>query len=294
MQINLKQLSTHLDKTLYLLSGDEPLLLQDARESLCAAFQKKGFDEKQLLHIDTGFQPDILALAIQNQDLFSRKKILDVRHAAAKFDAQLLAILEKYCSGKNPDQILILSTDKLSAAQQKSAWFDLIRKNGYFMPIWPVSNEALPTWIVDRARVKFSLTLPGEVAKHLAFFSEGNLLSAEQALMKLQLQYEKQSITREILLTVLSDHARFNVFDLSNALAQRHSKKVLRILDRLEKTGEEPVLVLWSICRELRTQQRFDALAYAATVDEIIKGAKTGDTWFSLRQLSLMGCGYAR
>ncbi|MDP1574576.1 MAG: DNA polymerase III subunit delta [Coxiellaceae bacterium] len=293
MQITLKQLSTHLDKSLYLISSDESLLAQDTRDTLVAVFKKKGFSEKQLIHMDTGFQSEQLTLAINNQDLFSEKKLIDIRNANAKFDADSIATLEKYCLNKNSDQVIIITTDKLSAAQQKSAWFQCVNKNGYFIPIWPIAIDALPQWIVDRARDQFSLKLPIDVARNLAFFSEGNLLSAEQALTKLQLLYNGTEITREQLITVLSDHARFNVFDLSNALAQRNTKKVIRILERLEKTGEEPVLVLWSICRELRNHQRYTALQYAAKTDEIIKGAQTGDIWLSLKQLSLMGCGHA-
>ena len=293
MQITLKQLPTQLDKSLYLISGDESLLVQDARDMIVASLKKKGFTEKQLIHMDSGFQSEQLTLAVNNQDLFSEKKIIDIRNSNAKFDADSLATLEKYCAEKNPDQVVIITTDKLSAAQQKSTWFQLLTKNGCFIAIWPIAIDALPQWIVDRAHHKFSVKLPIDVARNLAFFSEGNLLSAEQALTKLQLLYGTAEITRDQLITVLSDHARFNVFDLSNALAQRNAKKVIRILERLEKTGEEPVLVLWSICRELRNHQRYAALQYAAKTDEIIKGAATGDVWLSLKELSLMGCGHA-
>lgn len=292
MQLNLKQLPTSLDKKVYLISGDEPLLLQDARDILVQAFSKKGFCEKQLIHMDTGFESTMLQMALQNQDLFSEKKILDLRNEKAKFDADIITLFQKFYTDNHPDLVMIITTGKLSAAQQKSAWFQLIQQHGHYLTLWPIKSEQLPQWIVERAKTRFSLDFPIDLTKILSFFSEGNLLAVEQALMKLSSRYEKTTIQKQQLLEVLSDHARFNVFDLSNALSQRNAKKTVRVLDRLEKTGEEPVLVLWSICRELRMQKNLKALQLAAKTDEIIKGATSGDVWLSLKTLCLMGCGY--
>ena len=65
----------------------------------------------------------------------------------------------------------------------------------------------------------------------------------------------------------------------------------MRILTRLEQTGEEPTLVLWAICRKLRENSASDkakkALQKAARVDEIIKGARIGNVWQALTELCL-------
>jgi DNA polymerase-3 subunit delta len=101
MQLTIKQLPTQLTKSLsplYLISGDEPLLIQDARDMIVAQAKKNGFTEKQLLHVDTGFQAETLSLAIEHRDLFSDKKIIDIRNAAAKFDNTLQAAFEQISS----------------------------------------------------------------------------------------------------------------------------------------------------------------------------------------------------
>src|SRR3990167_3981223 len=255
MQITQKQLITHLKQILsplYLLSGDEPLLLQETRDEIIKAAKSHEFSEKETFYIDSGFQIEKL--------------------------------IESVCNGS------LFSTDKLSAAQQKAEWYELIKQHGVIIPIWPIRSNELPAWIIERAK-EFQLTFSIDVAQMLAHFSEGNILSAQQALEKLSVLYPNAAITREQLITVLFDHARFGIFDLSESIMTNNPKKIMRILTRLEQTGEEPTLVLWAICRKLRENSASDkakkALQKAARVDEIKKGARIGNVWQALTELCL-------
>jgi len=293
MQVSLKQLDAHIKQTLlpiYLISGDEPLFIQEARESLLLAAKAKGFSEKEICHIEPGFRTETLIGLLQNQSLFSDKKIIDIRNPNAKFDSALISFFQEYVLHPYDDRIIIISTEKLTPASQKTPWFEAIKKHGGYLPVWPIQSAEFASWIMERAK-KYQLRFPIAVAQYLAHFSEGNLLSAQQAIEKLQLLYPDAEISREQLITVLSDHARFTIFDLSDALARGHTKKIIRIMNRLEQMGEEPTLVLWSICRQLRENSNSSkvkkALQQAAHVDEIIKGAKTGDVWQALLELCL-------
>jgi len=292
MQLTLKQLDKHLDKHLYLCHGDEPLLLEEARNTLVSGLVKKGFEERQRCYLEQDNKLEQLISMIQNQDLFSSKKIIDLRYPSGKFDAAMTKLIEKYCKDQNPMIVMIITTDKLTPQQQKSPCYQCIEKQGHIFRAWPISNESLPQWIIDRGKQRYHLAIEHDAAKTLAFFSEGHLLSADQALMKLALNQSEKQITHERLLTVLSDHARFNVFDLGNALEKKQLKKCLRILERLYKSGEEPILMLWSICRTLRAQRNYRALQKAATIDEILKGAYPGNIKIALETLIMMGCGY--
>ncbi len=294
MQLAIKQLDAHLKKTLsslYFISGDEPLLAQEARDAILFAAKTNGFSEKEIYHMDSGFRPEMLIESIQNYSLFSEKKIMDIRNPQAKFDTVITDFFKNYLAEPLNDRIIIISTEKLTPAQQKSAWLDDIKKNGVYLPVWPIQPTELPQWIIERA-TKMQLKLSSDLAKYLAHFCEGNLLNAQQTLEKLQLLYSTAEISREQLLTVLSDHARFNVFHLSDSLLHGNPKKVIRILTRLEQTGEEPALVLWAICRKLRENSTSDkvkkALQQAARVDETIKGARAGNVWEMLLQLCLI------
>lgn len=77
MQIAANQLTHHLQKTLapvYLVSGDVPLLMQEAAEQIKQAAQKLGFTERVVLHVDAQFNwPHFLA-DTENLSLFTQKK----------------------------------------------------------------------------------------------------------------------------------------------------------------------------------------------------------------------------
>src|SRR5690606_17749987 len=126
MQITQKQLQSHLNNaltSLYFLSGDEHLLLEDARNSIIATAKQQGFLEHQRIYCDNTHFTEALTLAFQNQDLFSTKKIIDIRNPKAKFDEKTLSIIEFYAKQKNSDFVIIISTEKLSPAQQKTSWY---------------------------------------------------------------------------------------------------------------------------------------------------------------------------
>ena len=271
---------------LYLISGDELLLVEEARGQIAAAAKSQGFLEKEIYYIDTAFRIDALMQSHQNQSLFSEKKLIDIRNPNAKFDTALTDFIKHYLDNPVDDRFIIISTEKLTPAQQKSNWCEYIKKLGIFLPIWPIKTHELPQWIIARGK-KLQLTLSIDIARMLANFSEGNLLGAQQALEKLNMLYPNSEITREQLISVLSDHARFSIFDLAEAIEQNNIKKITRIITRLEQTDEEPTLVLWSISRKLREMNAITALQQAAQVDEIIKGARTGDVWQALLALSL-------
>lgn len=299
MQVSQKQLDAHLKKSLsplYFISGDEPLLIQEAREMIVRAAQQNGFSEKTTLHLDGTASIELLIQAVQNQSLFSEKKIIDIRNPNNKFDAQQTAFLERYTEKPTADCLLVISTGKLTAAQQKSALLSAIKNKGVFLPIWPIALQELPLWIVARAK-SVSLNMPQDLAYLLANFTEGNLLATQQAIEKLQLLYPGAVVTREQLISVLSDFARFDIFDLIESIGQKNAKKTARIIMRLQQNGEEPPLVLWAICKKIRDNNAFKievvqkSLLFAANIDEIIKGAKIGDVWQALLQLSLFLCG---
>src|SRR3990167_1750693 len=234
MQLSANQLDLHLSKTIspiYLISGDELLCVEDARNNIIIAAKKHHFEEKNIFFMDARYEAAQLADALFSQNLFSEKVIIDIRNEAGKWDAETVSAIEKYLLSQRSDRLIIMTTKTLSAAAQKSVWYELIKKQGVTLPIWPIKMNALPQWIAMRAK-KYALNLSAENVRFLAHFCEGNLLAADQALIKIQLMYPNQIITEKELRHILADHAQFGLFDLSDALMQKNIKKSLRILKK--------------------------------------------------------------
>jgi len=333
MQINLKDLNKHLAKgcaSLYLISGDVPLLQQEARDLIKAAAKKQGHHQHHLFHVESGFQWQDVHQQVQNFGLFSDKDIIDIRNPSAKFDNSGVDFLKTYLAMPQDDHIVIISLPKLTSAQKKSKWMKACQQ-ALFIPIWPIANYELPQWVQMRLR-KFNLQADSAAVQFLIEFTQGNLLATQQAIEKLHLLYPGEKIDTHKMATVVSDNAKFTIFTLiDHALAGDHPR-AQHALQSLREEGGEATLILWGIARQLRELHQLqckhqqghpysqilasqwrskqtllksalqrlslerlnDMLAHLNHVDTIIKGIQNGHAWNELQMLILsMSTGHA-
>ena len=327
MYIN--QLDTALKKSLkplYLISGDVPLLLQETRDKIRQAAELSGFLQREVFTIESGFNWEVIHQRLQTRSLFSEKTMIDLR--LPKWEEQASKVLQNYLNTPSNDLLLIISTPKLTSAQQKTKWFKAIANAGETISIWPISIRELPQWIQQRFRT-LGIQADTESIALLAEWTEGNLLATQQAIEKLELLYPNQEITRDIMSRILHDNARFTVFDLSNAILLGNAKRMTRILSHLRSEGVEPTLILWSLTREIRQliplfdqkergtpinqllqkewqsrkplinailqRQNYRNLLHylqdAHKIDGMIKGLNTGNYWHALESLALSMAG---
>jgi len=87
--VNLRpdQLAAQLAKPLaplWVLHGDEPLLVLEAADAIRAAARKQGYEERETLVVGQGFKWESLALAAGNLSLFGGAKLIDLRIPTGK------------------------------------------------------------------------------------------------------------------------------------------------------------------------------------------------------------------
>jgi DNA polymerase-3 subunit delta len=105
MQLRPEQLAAHLDKPLaplYLLHGDEPLLVIEAADAIRAAARKQGFEEREVIVAGTGFKWDELFMAAGNMSLFGGSKLVDLRIPSGKPGREGSEALQRYISTLGP------------------------------------------------------------------------------------------------------------------------------------------------------------------------------------------------
>ncbi len=325
--------ATHLKSEqlapLYLLHSDVPLLLQEARDQLIEKAKKAGFLQRELHVLEPGFSWDHFLADSRNLNLFGDKTILDFRNPTSKFDDKAQKALVAYAESAPTDKILIITSAKLTSAQQRAKWVKKLSGAGECFTFWPVTGVHLPQWINKRLRAA-NLQADSQSVQLLAELTEGNLLATKQAVEKLRLLYPQTKITAKEMLAAISDNARFSVFDLSNAVLQGDVKHAVRILAGLKQEGMEPVLINWALTRELREliglraqmeagasmhqlltkqwasrksllqmalrrlslQSLHQCLQFAAQIDLIIKGMQSGNAWDALSQLACAMAGH--
>jgi DNA polymerase-3 subunit delta len=253
MKIQLQQLAKHLTEkiaSLYLISGDEFLLVQEACDAVRQHAALAGFDERETFYIESGFNWESFLNSINNFSLFGERTLIEL-HLKGKLTDIGSKILQNYAKKPAAEKIVVIIAAKLDAAQQKTAWFKAIDAHGVVLPIWPIDTAQLPLWINKRLQMA-GLKADGLGIKLLADYATGNLLAATQEIEKLRLLFGGGNLTTEQIVSVITDNARFNVFNLLDTALAGKIAMVVRMLDNLKNIEVEPTIILWAIARELR------------------------------------------
>ena len=264
MQLRSDQLSAHLARGLqriYTIHGDEPLLAQEAGDTLRAAARAAGYGERKVFTVSGAhFDWSGLLGAAQAMSLFAERQLIEIRIPGGKPGKDGSEALQRYCEHLSDDVVTLVHCPKLDRQQQQSAWFGALDRAGVTIGVMPVERRALPQWIAQRLAAQSQRVADSESGQHaLAFFAdrvEGNLLAAHQELQKLALLYPAGELSFDQVEAAVLNVARYDVFKLSEAVLAGQTARVLRMLAGLQAEGEAAVLVHWSLAEEIRGLKR--------------------------------------
>jgi DNA polymerase III subunit delta len=314
LRVNPEQLPAALARGLtgiYLVSGEEPLLVGEAADLIRAAARAAGYADRRVFFIERGFNWDELQHVSQALSLFAERRLFELRMPSGKPDkgaAQLAALAAR----PPPDVICLIITDKLD---KKS-----VEKHGVWVQTWPVDTAALPSWLRARAKI-LRVEIEPAAAQLIVDRVEGNLLAAQQELEKLSLLANGKPIGADLVLRSVGDSARYDVFQLAEAAAAGDAPRAMHVLLGLKSEGVEPTLILWALVREVRglwqarergrlhSAARGSAwnlvatpsaralsrmpkmplaalLVQASHTDRVIKGLSAGDAWSAVTGLT--------
>jgi len=333
MWIKAEQLQGMLAKQLapiYLISGDEPLQLGEAADSIRLAAKNSGYDNRELLTVDTYFSWNDFSLAADSLSIFSEKKIIDLRLPSGKPGAEGSKALVNYCARIPEDTLLLISTGKLDKSAKKSKWVTTLEKQGIAIQVWPLEGRDLVQWIQQRLQIR-GLSADKVAISIIASRVEGNLLAAAQEIEKLYVLYGQGILSEQQVQDAVADGARYDVFNLVDAALSGRVDRISKILLGVQHEGIAAPVVLWALARELRNlihiqaqleagqprsrvfmqhqvwdkRQRLvshaleqlqqkdlrQALLLCAQADRQIKGEQQGDCWQSLLQITLLIAG---
>lgn len=254
MPLNPGQLASRLAgglASVYLLAGDEPLLVQEAADAVRSKARQSGFAERDVLSVEAGFNWDRLREAGANLSLFAARRLIELRLPDGKPGEAGSKVLQAYAAEPPPDTVLLVLAGALDRKVRSSRWFKALEGAGVAVYAWPVKSHQLPRWLADRMRAAGLAPEPAAV-EELAALTEGNLLAAAQGVHRLSLLYPGSAVNADQVRECVADNARFNVFDFADKVLAGKVRAALRSLDRLQQEGVEPVLVLWALARELR------------------------------------------
>ncbi|WP_237055030.1 DNA polymerase III subunit delta [Microbulbifer sediminum] len=325
MRINPRQLPQNLKQGLapvYLVSGDEPLLVQECCDSIRAAARQQGFGERELLHAEANFDWGQLLASAGSMSLFAEKKVIEVRLPNGKPGDKGSKALQEFARVAGEDLLLLLVLPRLDRSQLNSKWVKALDQRGVLLQVWPVDTQEMPRWIHQRLRAA-GLDAEPEAIQILAERVEGNLLAARQEIDKLKLLSDDNLITADTMRHAVASSARYDVFGLIDRALAGDAENAVRTLQGLRAEGVEPPVVLWAIAREIRSlldigekldqgqpinrlvriqkrqplvqsalsrlhrRQLEGLLLRARAVDSAIKGSRDQDPWAGLLELTI-------
>jgi len=280
MKLTTAQLNNNLQysplPTVIWVSGDEPLLSIEASDQIRLAARNAGITERKIIDVDAKFDGSELIAANQSMSLFGERELIELR-MQAKFNDKGRKALIEYVQTANPDNLLLIVSDKIEAAQTKAKWFKQVENAGWWIPLWPIEHSQLGGWINQRIQ-QAGMQADRDAVSLLVERVDGNLLAAKQEIDKLALQTENGQITADLILSSVSDSSRYTVFDLSSAFLSGDLARSLKIMNGLQSEGIEAPIVLWLITRELRlVVELADASAQGQQINAVFKRLRIFD-----------------
>ncbi len=236
----------------YLVSGDEPLLIQEACDAIRKAAKAQGFSERELYHSEANFDWHYVRQNLNSLSLFSDKTFIEVRVDNGKIDENASEVITEYCEQAQDDSLLLLVMPKVDKRKQNQAWYKSIEQRGHTVTVWPVGPENLHRWIDQRLK-SAGIHADSAAIDILCTKIEGNLLAAVQEIEKLKLIADKQSIDAETMANAVMDSARYSVFSLIDRALAGDARACVRSLHGLQAEGLAPLTVVWALTREIKT-----------------------------------------
>ena len=329
MRIKPEQLPQHLQKqptSLYTLFGSEPLLMQEAADLIRDHARRQGYTERELFVAEQHFDWTSLLNAGSNLSLFGDRKIADIRIPSGKPGKEGGKAIEAYCHALPPDIFTLVTLPRIDKQGQATKWFKALETSGTMIPVYALERDRLPDWIGQRL-ARQQQKADAATLQFLADQVEGNLLAAHQEIQKLALLYPGGHLTFAQVKDVVLNVARYDVFQLADAMLTADTARFVRILNGLQGEGTPPLLILATLAESVRQlisiqqgladsqppaqllqaarvwgdrqklvmtavkrikpQILLQGLSQAATIDRMVKGVAQGDVWDALLQLGM-------
>jgi DNA polymerase III subunit delta len=330
MRLKPEQLSAALQKGLmpvYFITGDEPLQLGETADTVRKAARIAGFENREIMSAETGFEWNQLAFSADSLSIFADKKIIDLRLPSGTPGTEGAKALIAYCERLPEDTLLLITAGKMASGALKTRWLEALDKKGVVIQVWPLEGQDLIRWLQQRMQQR-GLNAEIEGLRLLASRIEGNLLAAAQEIEKLYAFYGTGDLSHQQILEVVADSSRYDVFKLMDSVLSASVNRIFRILSGLRAEGIAAPIVLWALTREARALIRIklalsqgqsrelvyknnqiwdkrkqlvsnalsrlddndlnNILVLSAKADRQIKGRQQGDAWETLLAICLM------
>lgn len=213
----------------YYLKGDDPFLRERAYHLIYDAV-KIEMDDLNLNRFEENIDFEQVIKALDTMPVFSAHRVVYVRLYGKDFKNE--KALTEYFKNPNPSSILIVDTgneDYLKTAGKQLSLVDCNR----------LSNDIVFPFVLAELK-KYGKTISRPACELLCEYTNNDLSKINNELQKL-VGYigENQEIVQDDIEKMVVKSTEFQIFELTEALARKNSKKVYQILDVLKSRKDE-------------------------------------------------------
>jgi DNA polymerase-3 subunit delta len=274
-----KQIAGTELKPVYLIAGEEHLLVLEAADALRARAKQLGYSEREILDVEAHFDWNLLGQSANAMSLFASRRLIDLRMPTGKAGREGSAAITEYCENPPPDTVLLITAMEWSKKENEgAAWVAAVERTGSYVPVWPMRAEELPVWIAQRMASR-GLNPDSAAIAALAERVEGNSLAAAQEIDKLALLHGGAPLDADTLEDLVADSARFDVFKLIDSALAGDVARALRILDGLRSEGEQVPGLMGMVLYQLQL------LARLASADNLATAFRAERLWDAREKL---------
>lgn len=326
MLITPKQLNARLEAfkgDVFTIAGDEPLTKEECLDRIRKQARSIGAEERSSFVADRYFDWQKIIQLNQSISLFSSHRIIEITLPTGKPGVDGAKALVELATKSLEDTTLIILLPSADRDTKNSKWFAALMEH-LVIEVKDISINELPRWIAERMAAQEQKT-DQESLVFIAQQVEGNMLAAHQEIQKLGLLYPAGNLSAEEVKDAVLNVARFDAFQLGEAMLAGDTERTARILEGLKDEGEQPVAVmnpiLWLVkpllklkqaqqkgqsiqsamssarvfgarqallkqaMQRLSLKQVEAALQKLADIDRIAKGVLDGDAWQEISRL---------
>jgi len=316
--INFKDPMQKKLQNIYIILSNESVLIEENLEKIYTNARSENFTAKESYVIGKGTNWDFLSSAEDNLDLFTTKKVIEIKLLEQGPGGKGAKALKDYVKEPDPNILLVVIGENLDRKSYSSAWVRAIEKAGVLLSLEPLSPKRLLMWIEKKGK-ELDISIGMEAAHLMVEKTEGNLMSTMQEIRKLSLIYPHQEIDLDRMKENIANSSRYSIFDFSNAFVTGNSKKAIKVLESLKAEGTPETLIIWALARELNNlfkvvktgstkgiwgpRKYLDSLEKSskeinefrilkafkkiAEIDSSIKGFINQNPWLGIRELTL-------
>ncbi|MBI2413522.1 MAG: DNA polymerase III subunit delta [Deltaproteobacteria bacterium] len=248
-------------KPIYYIYGSDDYLIDETLSAIKDEVLKGPFASMNYHSFDAKADPSDIVAAASTMPAFAEWRLVVVK-GAENFKDKHTETLIPYIKRPSPSTCLVfVSMD--AKLNRTSAFAKALIEGGYLKACERPSDEELFAWVRKNVKKEGKTISDGAVRK-LVEIGGGKLRDIHAELQKIVLYaWEKPAIEEKDVEDAGLDCREESIFGLSDAIGAKDLKKALYIYEKI--SDEEPLKVLGSIARQIRTLLKIKALLKKGT-----------------------------